>query len=247
MNYDRLLQKIGFSEQETRVYLDLLENGVSNISDMAKRTGYHRQVIYRTVPILREAGIVNVTLKGKRNAYWAESPEKLQSILDRLSSEFQSALPLLQGLYESQKYNRPSLKILEGKKGVRYIFSDIVSSLKKGDVYYRYTARKPDENYEDYLPKDYRTLRDEKQLERMVITNSAFAGSKKPKLEREVVVIPQGYDLFEENVTKIIYGSKVAIVDYNTHVSYIIESPVFANFERKVFELLFRFLRKNGD
>lgn len=191
MNYANILQKIGFSEQETRIYLDLLEHGASSISDIAKRTNYHRQVVYRTIPVLQEAGVVGVTLRGKRQVYLAESPEKLQGILDRLASDFQSALPLLHGMYETQNIIRPTLKILEGKKGIQFIFSDIVRTLKKGDVYYRYSARRLDDNYTDYLPKDYRALRDEKQLERMVITNATLAKSKKSKLEREVVTIPE--------------------------------------------------------
>jgi hypothetical protein len=33
---------------------------------------------------------------------------------------------------------------------------------------------------------------------------------------REVVAIPEGFDLFNDNITKLIYGDKVAIIDYNS-------------------------------
>lgn len=66
-------------------------------------------------------------------------------------------------------------------------------------------------------------------------------------MEREIVTIPKGFDLFEDNISKVIYGSKVGVIDYNTETAFIIESAVFANFERKIFELLFRFLRKKDD
>jgi len=59
-----------------------------------------------------------------------------------------------------------------------------------------------------------------------------------------VVIIPPDYDLFEDNVTKIIYANKVAIIDYHTFESFVIESEAFAGFEKKLFALLFRFLRK---
>jgi len=68
---------------------------------------------------------------------------------------------------------------------------------------------------------------------------------KPNKLTKDVVIIPKDYDIFEDNITKIIYANKVAIIDYNTQECFIIESSIFANFERKIFKLLFKFLRNN--
>jgi len=58
-----------------------------------------------------------------------------------------------------------------------------------------------------------------------------------------VVVIPKKIDLFEDNITKIIYANKVAIIDYNTNESFIIESEIFAVFEKKLFKMLFKFIK----
>ena len=81
----------------------------------------------------------------------------------------------------------------------------------------------------------------------MVITSEGVAKTKRPRLERESVTIPAGFDLFDDNITKMIYADKVAIIDYNTDMAFIVESPVFATFERKLFQLLFRFLKKSGE
>ena len=67
---------------------------------------------------------------------------------------------------------------------------------------------------------------------------------KTKKLDKEVVIIPPKFDIFEDNITKIIYSNKVAIIDYNTLESFIIESEIFAHFEKKIFMLLFKFLKK---
>jgi hypothetical protein len=89
----------------------------------------------------------------------------------------------------------------------------------------------------------YKKIREEKKLERMVITNNYLNDLKKEDIKKEVVVIPKEFDLFEDNITKIIYANKVAIIDYNSQENFIIESQIFANFERKIFKLLFKFLR----
>jgi len=67
---------------------------------------------------------------------------------------------------------------------------------------------------------------------------------KENKLNREMRAIPEDYDLFDDNIGKIIYGNKVAIIDYNTSTSFIIENKKFADFEKKIFLLLYRYLRK---
>jgi hypothetical protein len=59
------------------------------------------------------------------------------------------------------------------------------------------------------------------------------------------VSIPKLYDLFEDNISKIIYANKVAIIDYDTETSFIIENKKLADFEKKIFKLLFKYLRNN--
>jgi hypothetical protein len=76
-----------------------------------------------------------------------------------------------------------------------------------------------------------------------VITNEYLTSLKTKKLDKDVVVIPKKIDEFEDNITKLIYANKVAIIDFNTDESFIIESEVFASFERKLFKMLFKFLK----
>ena len=95
----------------------------------------------------------------------------------------------------------------------------------------------------------YEKARDKKQLERFVITNKRSGddkkqtegpeGSRRIKMEKAVKIIPPDYDLFEYNVTQLIYGNKIAFVDYNTETAVIIENPVIAKFQQKIFKLLF--------
>ena len=90
---------------------------------------------------------------------------------------------------------------------------------------------------------NYKSLRNKKQLQRYVITNEFLNSRKTKKLDKDVVVIPKKVDIFEDNITKIVYANKVAIIDYNTDECFIIESDLFANFEKKLFMMLFKFLK----
>lgn len=243
MNYIKILQKIGLSERESSVYIDLLENTSSTISDIAKRTGLHRPVIYQTLPLLEESGLVTKSLKGKRVYYTPESPNKLRAIMDNLAKSFDATISDLEELHEA-KEKKPTIKTMDGKKGIQFVFYDVLDTLKQGELYYRYSARSNLEKTSSYLPSDYRTLVAIKEIQRCVITSETLAKTKRPRLEREIVTIPRHFDLFDDNVSKMIYGNKVAIIDYTTEMVLIIENPMLARFEEKIFKFLFKFLKE---
>jgi hypothetical protein len=67
---------------------------------------------------------------------------------------------------------------------------------------------------------------------------------KKPRLERELVVIPPEYDEFTDDVQMIVYGNKVAFIEYNTEASIIIENAFIAEFQKKLFKLLYKSLKE---
>ncbi len=47
-------------------------------------------------------------------------------------------------------------------------------------------------------------------------------------------------------MTKIIYSDRVAIIDYASKTAFTIESAPLARLEEKIFRLLFRYLRRDG-
>ena len=85
----------------------------------------------------------------------------------------------------------------------------------------------------------YRQIRDRKRLERYVISNVERIKEKSKQLTRSEKAIPPEFDLFEYDITEVIYGDKIAYVDYNTETAFIIESPTIAEFQRKIFKLLY--------
>ncbi len=75
------LVKFGLSENETRVYLYLLERGEAvGGTKIAAGTSIHRQYIYIVLPKLLEMGLVEEVSFGKRAKYIALSPNRLERI-----------------------------------------------------------------------------------------------------------------------------------------------------------------------
>ncbi|MFZ6014972.1 MAG: TrmB family transcriptional regulator [Patescibacteria group bacterium] len=238
MKNQQLLQKLGLSKEESEVYLALVESGPANVSEIARRTRMHRPTIYQFLPGLVERGLVTAVPKGKQKWYAAEPPEKLIVLLESAKSELEAILPDLQREY-SLNLKKPVVKSLDGMKGIRFVYDDLLRTLKRGDVFYRYSAQHEFAAGEKYLPSNYRERRDGKGLQRFVITSEAVKKKKKPRLERAIKVVPPSYGLFNYGITQLIYGDKIAFIDYNTDTATIIENPVIAQFQAKLFKILF--------
>lgn len=94
-----------------------------------------------------------------------------------------------------------------------------------------------------YLPPEYFDLQESKSLERCVISNEKRKSDHDKNPNRDIVAIPAGFDLFDDNITKIIYGNKVAVIDYESQIAWTIESERFARYEEKIFRLLHTLLK----
>lgn len=238
MTEEEILIKIGLNNKESKIYLSLVERGPLLISQIAKQTGLYRPAIYKNLPHLISKGLVSISPKGKQQLYIAESPEKLKILVGELTHELENIIPELDASYRA-KEKKPVTKFLQGKNAITFVLNDVVHSLKKDDVFYRYSSVKDSKKNSKYLPRDYRQIRDQKQLQRFVITNENTMIGKNSRLERAVKFIPKNYGLFDYDITQIVYGDKVAFLDYNTETAFIIENPVIAEFQKKIFKLLY--------
>ncbi len=241
MSKKNLLEALGLNPVESAIYLALLDMNSASIAHIAEKTGLHRPVIYKALPSLITQGLVSVSPQGKRRQYNAESPERLRGIMEELSRNVEKFLPDIQQRYRARG-KAPVVKFLQGKKGIRSVFDDLVRTLKKGDIFYRYSSRRADAESEGYLPIRYREIRDQKKLERFVITNESLAKKKKQRLERATKYIPREYDLFEYDIIQLIYHNRVAFIDYTTETAVIIENDAMVEFQKKIFMLLYRTL-----
>ncbi len=241
--YINLLKNIWFTEKSSLIYLSLLENGKSSIADITNNTSLHRVEVYRLLPHLVENGFLLMSLKWKRKFYSPADPQKIEEIyLENLKNNKRSIWEL-SDMYKSIE-KKPKVIYSTGKKWIQHVFSDIVNSLEKWWIFYRITSETNTWKVNDFLPKDYREKRDKKQLERYVIMSHRAAITKKPRLERELVAIPEEYDEFRDDIFMTIYANKVAYIDFNTKSSIIIENKQIAKFQEKAFMLMFKSLKK---
>lgn len=232
------LARFGLSEKEAKIYLTLLGEESLSILEVSRKTGIHRPALYTLLPHLEAKELVQKRKVGKREQYSAESPKKIEKLFKKVESGLHLFVDRLSDEYESRG-RKPTVQYYHGKKGYDYLFDDIAASLPKDGMYYRYSARRVDEKY--FTPTDYYLkMRDKKRFERRVITSFAKTKGKSARLEREIKVIPENVDLFDDNVSSYIYTDRLAFVDFDSQTTFIIQSKKIAGFQRKLFEMLWK-------
>ena len=239
MHTNEVLIRLGLTINEAAVYCAALEHGASTISEISRNASVHRPAAYRIVKHLIDLELMSSSVQGKRRLYVAENPEKLRSRLEETARSFEAALPELMSLHNLTG-NRPVIKVFSGFKGVKSVFDDLLATLKKGGVFYRYDSHRNYQDNKKYLPDRYieRACRTG-DLYRYIITNERTYLKKIPNARRFLKMFPSSKDLFAYNISQIIYADKVAFIDYSTETAYIIENPMFARFQQQMFMLLF--------
>lgn len=240
MNQAKLLEKIGLNKNESIIYLALLDLGPSNITTISEKTAIHRPLVYKALPGLLEKKLISQTQKDKTIMYMAEAPNRLESIFDDLKYQFFELLPDLEDSYATNN-KKPKIKFMEGKDGTKRVFDDVVRSLKTGDTFYRYSSNVDgNEKRDKYVPRTYKQIRDKKKLERLVITNEQTSKNKEKRIDRFIKIMPEDFGKFDYNITQIIYGDRVAFIDYNSETALVIESKVIADFQEHLFKMLYK-------
>ncbi len=234
--YTSVLSAVGLKPDAISVYLHLLRNANSLPTDIAKGTGLYRAQVYKALGELGEKKLVLHSSKGKRIVYSADSPARLEQLFLSIEQKFLDSIEDMHKEYDSGG-SKPTVSIQSGEEAVRDAYSDVVHSLGKNETYYRYSSIKHF-NRSTYVPKDYEAVRDRKGLERYIITGAKNIPHKK-RLGRSVKTVPSEYDLFQDGINVLIYLDKVVVIDYVSDTTITIKHKVYAEFQKKLFKLLY--------
>jgi hypothetical protein len=235
-----LLKKLGVTHPGDKIYLALLKLRRATVAELARETGCYRPLIYKELPHLISRRLISKVPVGKRIMYIAENPLVLQALVDRLREEVDLTIPELSQMYEGS-HNKPVVRYVEGCKAIQKIYEDIVRRAKKGDSYYRYESIRDYKENGKYYPALYRhkATGNQNVLDRYLITNEEGSLHRPLRINRFVKTIPSSYDAFDHNITQVIFKDTVAFIDFDTETATIIENKRFADFQLKIYKMLF--------
>ena len=138
MNLD-LLEEIGLTKSEIKVYLSLIELGSSSVGPIISKAKIASSKIYEILDKLLDKGLITTFLEGHVKKFKAVNPERLVDFLNekreelnKKEDELNKLLPQLKQLYEEQKQDF-EVEVFKGYKGVYAALIEMIQTLKKGD------------------------------------------------------------------------------------------------------------------
>jgi len=238
--YTELLRGIWISGHSADLYISLIENGKSNIAELTQYTWLHRMQIYRLLPLLVEYWFIYESKIWKRKYYIPAHPEKIEHEYENKMKDNKQNLNELKEKFNNLG-NNTNIVFKKWSTGIKNVYNDIISTLWYNQTYYRITSETDvDKIKNHYQPYNYIKRRDKKEIERMIITSKETSKLKVPKLERDIKVIENNIDMFDDNISFTIYWGKLSFIDFNTETSIIIESVELSGFFQKIFKILYK-------
>ncbi len=136
---EKLLEDLGLSRGEAKVYLTLLDLGMATTGPIAKFSTISPSKVYKILDKLSARGLVSHVLIGKTKHFKPANPKTVLDLIQQKKSEmeekerqFQTILPQLQKqLIQSQK--KAQAEIYEGFSGLKTVFDEILNTSKKDD------------------------------------------------------------------------------------------------------------------
>ncbi len=125
MNLAGQLKKVGLSESEIKIYIYLLEHGLSSPPGIAQGLHIARTNTYNVLAKLRDKGLVTLHKKGKRTVYSASNPRTLLQTLENQKQTISELIPDLEALYLTQQ-NKPVIHFYEGLEGIKVFAEELL-------------------------------------------------------------------------------------------------------------------------
>lgn len=120
------LENAGLKRNEAKIYITLLENGLSLVSNIYEKTSIHRRNIYDALGRLQEKGLVTVVIKNGKKHFEAVNPEKLLDYVQEKEEGIKQILPELKNKYKAVKSEEEGL-MFKGIEGMKTIMQDMLN------------------------------------------------------------------------------------------------------------------------
>jgi sugar-specific transcriptional regulator TrmB len=247
-NLEIELQRAGFDERQAKVYLAALELGPSPVQKIAARAGIPRASVYLVLNDLQQRGLITTYDEGKKTFFVAESPKRLEEIMENREAEFKAqkdAIKLLvpelisRGQFENGE--RPIVKYYEGPNAVKSWLKDNLSG-EGGELLNIFHHDRADATLQKigFPFEEVRALRKKhKIISRVIYTaNKGPIEGYSTKERQAKFVSPDKYP-FEADI--VIRGDRIFFAPYNLPLRGVaIEDKAIANSMKTVFEALWQ-------
>ncbi len=125
-----ILEDLGLTQAEIKVYIATLELGQSTAGKILEKSQIQNSVMHRALNSLIEKGLISFILESKRKIYQATDPENFHDFIDNKKKRFDEILPELKQKQEFADKDTFG-EIFKGKKGINQMYQTLLNSKAK--------------------------------------------------------------------------------------------------------------------
>ncbi len=233
---ERVLKKIGLSQNEIKVYLILNDHGSTKAGRISKLAKIDRSSAYNALKLLLEKGFVSYVMIGQVKWYQAVGPKRFFDYIHEQEEDLKEVLPELHARHKAQKVEG-QVRLFKGYKGIKTIFLDLIRTRKDNFVFGsegQFSERMKDFAYQ------FDRLKKENKIKTKLILR---------KGRREIDDKTSEYryldNVEESGAVTNIYGNKIAIIIWTDEPEgIIIENSAAAKAYKSYFDVLWKISKK---
>ncbi len=235
-----LLESLGFSDKEAKVYFATLAKDHSPNTEIAEEAGINRVTTYEILKKLKQKNLVTTSEKDGVLQFSATPPSDLFDKFSSYLKGFEKAIPLMEAL---QKKNtiRPHVRFLEGIKGVKEGYAATLET--SGEILSIANSQNIRDHWQNY-DSEYVAIRASKKIFLRGIAPKDQAGEKvhldDKKYFREIRLLDESLfpSAMVENEISI-FDNSVLIVSFQPDIfAILIKSPAVMQTQKQIFEIL---------
>jgi len=236
MDVDTVLENLGFSPNEIKVYLTLNDAGSLKAGRIAKLAKIDRSSCYNSLKSLIERGLVSYVLTGKVKWFQATGPRSLAGFVRSQLSDVEEIIPQLHARHKAAKIEG-QVRLFKGIKGVKAIFLDIVRTGKDNFAFGsegQFSLRMPE------FAKQFDRLKKENGIRTHLIIRAGRRELDSKTSEHRTLS-----SIAPSPAVTNIYGDKIAIVIWTDEPEgIIIENKAAAQAYKSYFDVLWSVAKK---
>jgi len=247
MEKELILKEIGLTKNEIKVYLALLEIGITTSGPIIKKTGIHTSKVYDALERLAEKGLVSHIVEANTKHFNAVSPDRILDFLkdkkkkiEIQEKEVQKIIPELR-LKQQLVGKDTEAEIFRGWKGMDTAYRMMLKVLKKGDINYVFGASKgeDEERVRNFFNNHARRLA-RKRIKQKIIFNESARGNIQESISRPKLfqvrhmehTTPAEINIWGKNTMIVILRKKPMVI--------LVQDETVADSFRKYFDVMWR-------